>query len=89
VNVHHTDEAVAIVYEMAAAAGAENFSAIFFERDVAWSGWHFLAHDVGGAEASKSLPDGHLSDALLRGIQKEPADERSPDTGSKATVKNR
>jgi len=35
VNVHHADEAVVANHEMAAAAGAEHFGAVFFKRDVA------------------------------------------------------
>jgi len=75
VNVHHADEAVVADHEMATAPRAQHFCAIFFERDVSWNCGHFLAHDVGGAEAGEGLPNRHLSDAFLRGVQNEPANE--------------
>src|SRR5258708_8374185 len=64
---------------MVAAAGTQHFGAVFFQRDVAGGSGDFLAHHVGGAESGESLPDGHLSDALLRGVQNKPADEREPE----------
>src|SRR6266436_9942645 len=64
---------------MTAAPGAKHFGTVFFESNVPRNGGHFLAHNVGGAEAGEGLPDGYLSDALLRGVQNEPADQDGPE----------
>ena len=88
-NIHHADEAVVADHEMDAAAGAEDFGAVFFESDVPGGSGHFLAHDIGGAEAGEGFADGHLSDAFLRSVKQEPADKGSPYAGSEAAVNDR
>jgi len=64
-----------LTHEMTAASGATDFGAVFFERDVAGSDGYIPAHDVGSAEAGERLPDGHLGDAFLGGVQNEIANE--------------
>ena len=78
-NVHHADQAIVADHQMAASAGAQHFGAVFLQSDVSRNCGHFLAHNVGSAEASEGFPDGHLSDALLRGVQNEPSDQDRPE----------
>jgi len=68
---------------MEAAAGAENFRGVIFQRIAAGERGNFVAHDVLRAKAGESFPDFNLGDALLRGVQDEPADEGDPKAGAK------
>src|ERR1700674_3956084 len=79
VNVYHADEAVVADHQMAAAAGAEHFRAVFFKRDVPGGSRHFLAHHISGTEADEGLPHSYLSDALPRGVQNEIANQDGPE----------
>lgn len=88
VDVHHADQAIFGDDEMAAAASAQNFGAILFERDGAADGGNFVAHDVGGAQASKSFANRGLRDAFLRGVQEEKADENAPKTLGDKSLEN-
>lgn len=63
---------------MAAAARAQNFGAVIFERNGAADGRNFVAHDVGGAQSRESFANGYLSHAFLRGIQEEESNENAP-----------
>src|SRR5256884_3042828 len=71
---------------MAAAAGAEHFRAVLFQRDVPGGRGHFLARDVGGAEACEGFRDGYLDNAFQRSFQNEPADEGGPEPILNKTV---
>ncbi len=77
-HIHHADEAVVGEDQMAAAAGAQDFGAVLFERNVASDGGNFMAHHVGGAQTGERLTEGYLGDTFLRGGEQEPTDECDP-----------
>jgi len=57
-------EAVVGENEMEAAAGAENFRGVIFQRIAAGERGNFVAHDVLRAKAGESFPDFNLGDAF-------------------------
>src|SRR5258708_40249757 len=76
--IHDADEVVGGEDQMAAGAGAQDFGAVLFERNVASDGGNFMAHHVGGAQTGERLTEGYLGDTVLRGGEQEPTDECDP-----------
>jgi len=53
---------------MKAAAGAENFSPVFLQSDVAVHGRYFMAHHVSSVQAGQRFAYGNLGNAFLSGV---------------------
>src|SRR5437879_1977577 len=75
---------------MEAAAGAEDFRGVVFQRIAAGERGNFVAHDVLCAKAREGFPNFNLSNAFLCGVQNKPADHGvSNDLSARASVAGR